>query len=103
MTADTATDLQGLFEARSSGDFLNADKLEETIALCLSGGGYRAMIYHVGVLMRLNELGLLPRLREIASVSGGSITAGFSPTHGRIFASPAADAPPISRSSWPRR
>jgi NTE family protein len=24
-------------------------------ALCLSGGGYRAMMFHVGVLWRLNE------------------------------------------------
>ena len=46
------------------------------IALCLSGGGYRAMIFHVGVLWRLNEAGYLPRLARISSVSGGSITAG---------------------------
>ena len=29
------------------------------IALCLSGGGYRAMVFHLGALWRLNELGLL--------------------------------------------
>ena len=46
------------------------------IALCLSGGGYRAMIFHVGMLWRLNEAGYLPRLARISSVSGGSITAG---------------------------
>jgi NTE family protein len=46
------------------------------IALCLSGGGYRAMLFHVGVLWRLNELGYLPKLDRISSVSGGSITAG---------------------------
>lgn len=46
------------------------------IALCLSGGGYRAMLFHVGVLWRLNEAGMLPRLDRISSVSGGSITAG---------------------------
>ena len=34
------------------------------------------MIYHVGALNRLNELGFLPRLAKIARVSGGSITAG---------------------------
>ncbi|MDQ1746085.1 MAG: hypothetical protein QOD07_348 [Frankiaceae bacterium] len=45
-------------------------------ALCLSGGGYRAMLFHVGVLMRLNEAGWLPKLDRISSVSGGSITAG---------------------------
>ncbi|MGB2817494.1 MAG: patatin-like phospholipase family protein [Burkholderiaceae bacterium] len=46
------------------------------IGLCLSGGGYRAMLFHVGVLWRLNELGWLTRLTRVSSVSGGSITAG---------------------------
>jgi NTE family protein len=43
----------------------------------MSGGGYRAMLFHAGTLWRLNELGLLPRLTRISSVSGGSITAGL--------------------------
>ena len=42
-------------------------------ALCLSGGGYRAMLFHLGSLWRLNELGWLPKLDRISSVSGGSI------------------------------
>jgi NTE family protein len=46
------------------------------IALCLSGGGYRAMLFHVGCLWRLNEAGLIGKLDRISSVSGGSITAG---------------------------
>ncbi|MDQ4053910.1 MAG: patatin-like phospholipase family protein [Actinomycetota bacterium] len=46
------------------------------LALCLSGGGYRAMLFHVGVLWRLNEAGMLPELDRVSSVSGGSITAG---------------------------
>ena len=45
-------------------------------ALCLSGGGYRAMLFHVGALWRLNEAGMLRDLKRISSVSGGSITAG---------------------------
>lgn len=45
------------------------------MALCLSGGGYRAMLFHVGALWRLNEFGYLKRLARISSVSGGSITA----------------------------
>ena len=49
---------------------------EPGIALCLSGGGYRAMLFHVGALWRLNELGWLPKLDRVSSVSGGSITAG---------------------------
>lgn len=46
------------------------------IALCLSGGGYRAMLFHLGTLLRLNELHYLPRLSRISSVSGGSIASG---------------------------
>lgn len=48
---------------------------EDGVALCLSGGGYRAMLFHVGAIMRLNELGYLLKLDRISSVSGGSITA----------------------------
>lgn len=46
------------------------------LAVCLSGGGYRAMLFHVGALWRLHELGLLARTDRVSSVSGGSITAG---------------------------
>lgn len=49
---------------------------EEGIALCLSGGGYRAMLFHLGALWRLSETGYLAELKRISSVSGGSITAG---------------------------
>lgn len=45
-------------------------------ALCLSGGGYRAMVFHIGVIWRLSETGVLKSLKRISSVSGGSITAG---------------------------
>lgn len=46
------------------------------VGLCMSGGGFRAMLFHVGVLWRLNEFGYLQRLDRISSVSGGSISAG---------------------------
>jgi NTE family protein len=51
-------------------------EIEDGIALCLSGGGYRAMVFHVGVLWRLNETKLLSKIKRFSSVSGGSITAG---------------------------
>jgi NTE family protein len=47
----------------------------EGTALCLSGGGYRAMLFHAGALWRLNELGALRTLDRVCSVSGGSIAA----------------------------
>ena len=49
--------------------------------LCLSGGGYRAMLFHIGSLWRLNEAGYLRKLDRISSVSGGSITAGVLGLH----------------------
>ena len=52
------------------------DHAQPGIALCLSGGGYRAMLFHLGALWRLNEAGFLPRLDRISSVSGGSMTNG---------------------------
>jgi len=45
----------------------------DTITLCISGGGYRAAAFHLGALRRLHEIGLLGRIRRISSVSGGSI------------------------------
>jgi NTE family protein len=45
------------------------------ITLLLSGGGYRAMLFHLGALWRLNEAGLLRDIVGISSVSGGSIAA----------------------------
>jgi NTE family protein len=50
---------------------------EKGIGLALSGGGFRATLFHVGALWRLNELGLLARLDRISAVSGGSIAAGL--------------------------
>jgi len=47
------------------------------LSLSMSGGGYRAMLFHVGTLRRLNDAGLLPRLSVISSVSGGSVTAAY--------------------------
>lgn len=48
-----------------------------TIGLALSGGGFRATLFGLGSLWRLNEAGLLGRLDRISSVSGGSILAGL--------------------------
>ena len=49
---------------------------EFELGLALSGGGFRATLFHLGSLWRLNELGLLKRVNIITSVSGGSIISG---------------------------
>ncbi len=47
------------------------------IGLALSGGGYRAALFHLGAMRRLFELGILqdPEFRTVSSVSGGSFAA----------------------------
>jgi NTE family protein len=49
----------------------------EGLALCLSGGGYRAALFHLGATRRLNELGVLSKVDTFTSVSGGSIFASL--------------------------
>jgi len=64
-------------ELPEPGEAAAAAQPEPGVGLCLSGGGYRAMLFHLGALWRLNELGLLPKLKRVSSVSGGSITAAL--------------------------
>ena len=45
--------------------------------LALSGGGFRATLFHLGAIWRLNELSLLPAIDRISAVSGGSILTGL--------------------------
>lgn len=52
-----------------------SERLREGVALCLSGGGYRAMLFHLGALWYLNQQGWLTKIDRISSVSGGSITS----------------------------
>lgn len=47
------------------------------IALSLSGGGIRAMVFHLGVLRFLAERGLLEHVERISTVSGGSLLVGL--------------------------
>lgn len=61
-------------------EFLPREQRQGT-ALCLSGGGFRASLFHLGALRRLNELGILAQVDTIASVSGGSIFAAQLATH----------------------
>jgi predicted acylesterase/phospholipase RssA len=44
-----------------------------SIGLALSGGGFRAALYHVGVLAKLAEMDLLRKVEALSCVSGGSI------------------------------
>src|SRR5205807_610195 len=45
------------------------------LGLALSGGGFRASLYHLGLLRFLRDAGLLSKVTHITSVSGGSVIA----------------------------
>ncbi len=47
------------------------------IALALSGGGFRATIFHLGVLARLAKEDWLEQVTYLSTVSGGSLCAGL--------------------------
>jgi NTE family protein len=64
--------------AQAAAAFQWGDKeAQPGIGIALSGGGFRAMLFHAGALARMNELGLLAKAKRISSVSGGSIISGY--------------------------
>jgi NTE family protein len=52
-------------------------KQKRFLGLALSGGGFRASIFHMGVMRRLYELGLLDKIDVVSCVSGGSIVGAY--------------------------
>lgn len=78
----------------SDEDAHEGKRNEPGIGLCLSGGGFRAMLFHLGAIWRLTDAGVLGGVARISSVSGGSIIAGFLGLRwNALFAAPVADAP----------
>src|SRR5688500_19726947 len=51
------------------------------IGLALSGGGFRATLYHLGLVRFLHDAGILRQVTHITSVSGGSIMAAHLALH----------------------
>jgi NTE family protein len=58
----------------------SSQKIPNSVGLSLSGGGFRATLFHLGAIRRLNEFGILPKITTVPSVSGGSILNGFLAT-----------------------
>jgi predicted acylesterase/phospholipase RssA len=71
-----------LYEPRPAVTAADAPaKLPARVAVALSGGGYRAALFHAGVLSELERLGVRPQ--AVSSVSGGSIIGSFYAVGGR--------------------
>lgn len=67
--------------------FNDRDVSKRTIGLALSGGGSRAIAFHLGCLRALNNFGILEEISALSSVSGGSVIGAFLITHDGDFKS----------------
>lgn len=56
---------------------INIGGQQRRVGLALSGGGFRAAAFHLGVLRKLQSLGLLASIDLLSCVSGGSIAGAF--------------------------
>ena len=51
------------------------------VGLALSGGRFRATLFHLGVVRALRDAGILKDVSHVCSVSGGSILAAHLALH----------------------
>jgi len=56
---------------------IKIDGKDYRIGLALSGGGFRATAFHLGVFRKLKDMGILWKLDLLSCVSGGSIAGGY--------------------------
>src|SRR3954449_1341216 len=68
------------------------EREQPKLGLALSGGGHRAAFFHVVVLAKLAELGLLRPIQVISTVSGGSIVGALYYLHVKNLLEAKADA-----------
>src|SRR5262245_56038819 len=94
---DKATDATG--KQATPTERYRPERERVGVALCLSGGGFRATLFHLGALRRLNETGVLAKLDTVTSVSGGSIMAAALATRAPW---PLSTSAPIAPDIWER-
>ena len=90
---------QGLIPVRDPGP----DEPEEGVALCLSGGGYRAMLFHLGGIIRLNEMGHLQKIARVRASPADRSPRVCSGWPGSSSSSGSVVSPATSTSSWSSR
>src|ERR1043166_4265060 len=61
------------------------------LGLALSGGGFRATLYHLGLIRFFRDAGLLSDVTHITSVSGGSSIAAHLVLHRKRYTGTAAE------------
>ena len=74
------------------------------IGLALSGGGSRAMAFHLGCLRALNDLELLDKVGVLSTISGGSVIgAYYAYSPGKSFEEFEADIRRFLRNGFHRK
>lgn len=58
----------------------------DPLALCLSGGGYRAAAFHLGTLHYFNRVGLLGNPGALSTISGGLLSLADGDPFDQFFA-----------------
>jgi NTE family protein len=53
----------------------DATKIEQILALCRSGGAWRSVVFRLGTLIPLNEIGLLAKPSPVSSVARALTTS----------------------------
>lgn len=61
----------------TKNDGTPSETVDGRLGLALSGGGFRAAFFHIGVLARLADLDLLRQVEVISTVSGGSVVGAM--------------------------
>jgi predicted acylesterase/phospholipase RssA len=79
--APAPTGSPGLMESKSRARRAFEDRPPGKLGLALSGGGFRAAFFHLGVLARMSMLGLLRHVEVISTVSGGSTVGALYYLH----------------------
>jgi predicted acylesterase/phospholipase RssA len=75
---ETRKCLKALYpQANAPDDKTLAVSFRGKVGIALSGGGFRAALFHIGVLARLAELDVLRHVEVISCVSGGSIAGAY--------------------------
>jgi predicted acylesterase/phospholipase RssA len=77
LSAETAGAAYDCLKEFLGNDYALTSVVQGKIGLALSGGGFRASLYHIGVLARLAELDLLRSVEYLSCVSGGSIIGAY--------------------------
>jgi NTE family protein len=64
-------------EAGDDSGLFRLERLSMRLGLALSGGGFRAGIFHLGLLLRLADQDLLEEVSGLSTVSGGSLAVSL--------------------------